>query len=101
MLFRSGRIVGALGGRAAEQVTFGDITTGAESEIAAAGIFPFIGVEPNTAFLPAAMRIASGHMTSTDPRIIAVGAVRADYGGMAAQAMAEQWNGDLVEGQRQ
>ena len=46
-------------------------------------------VEPNTAFLPDAMRTASGHMTSTDPRIIAAGAVRTDYGGMAAQAMAE------------
>ena len=66
-----------------------NVVSGATSEIAAAGVFPFIGVEPNTAFLPDAMRTASGHMTSTDPRIIAAGAVRTDYGGMAAQAMAE------------
>ena len=66
-----------------------NVVSGAESEIAAAGVFPFIGVVPNTAFLPAAMRLESGHMISADPRIIAAGAVRADYGGKAAQAMAE------------
>ncbi|MEO6718533.1 MAG: FAD-dependent oxidoreductase [Novosphingobium sp.] len=66
-----------------------NVVNGAESDIAAAGVFPFIGVEPNTTFLPEAMRTASGHMASADRRIIAVGAVRADYGGMAVQAMAE------------
>ncbi len=66
-----------------------NVRTGAETEIAAAGVFPFIGVEPNTAFLPAAMRTESGHVASTDPRIIAAGAVRAEYGGKAVQAMAE------------
>ena len=40
-------------------------------------------------FLPEAMRTPGGYMASADPRIIAVGAVRGDYGGMAAQAMAE------------
>ena len=66
-----------------------NVVSGATSEIAAAGVFPFIGVLPSTAFLPETMREASGHMTSSDPRIIAVGAARADYGGMAVQAMAE------------
>ena len=63
--------------------------TGEASQLACAGVFPFIGVEPNTAFLPEAMRGPSGHAMSTDPRLFAVGAVRADYGGQAAQAMAE------------
>ena len=66
-----------------------NVGSGAESRLDVAGVFPFIGVSPNTAFLPDAMRSASGHTESGDPRVIAVGAVRADYGGQAAQAMAE------------
>ncbi len=67
-----------------------NVNSGAVSEIAASGVFPFIGVEPNTAFLPAAMRGESGHVGAlSDARIFAVGAVRADYGGMAVQAMAQ------------
>ena len=82
-------VVEVLGEMKVSGVRVRNVVSGAESEIAASGVFPFIGVEPNTKFLPAAMRGASGHMVSKDPRIIAVGAVRADYGGMAVQAMAE------------
>ncbi len=82
-------VVEVLGEMKVSGVRLHNVVSGAESEIAASGVFPFIGVEPNTMFLPAAMREASGHMVSRDPRIIAVGAVRADYGGMAVQAMAE------------
>ena len=82
-------VVAVLGEMKVSGVHVRNVVTGAESEIAAAGVFPFIGVVPNTAFLPATMRDASGHMVTTDPRIIAAGAVRAEYGGMAAQAMAE------------
>ncbi len=72
-----------------------NVRTGAISEIVCAGLFPFIGVEPNSAFLPAELRGQSGHvatgpdLASADPRIFAVGAVRADYGGNAVEAMAE------------
>lgn len=66
-----------------------NVRSGAETKLECAGVFPFIGVEPNTAFLPEAMRTASGHAATTDPRIIAIGATRADYGGQAVQAMAE------------
>jgi thioredoxin reductase (NADPH) len=66
-----------------------NVNSGAEQKLECAGVFPFIGVEPNTAFLPASMRTASGHAAPTDPRVIAIGAVRADYGGQAVQAMAE------------
>ena len=82
-------VVAVLGEMKVSGVRVRNVVSGAESEIAAAGVFPFIGVEPNTAFLPEAMRSASGHMISADPRIVAAGAVRAEYGGMAAQAMAE------------
>ncbi len=82
-------VVEVLGEMKVSGVRVRNVKSGAESEIAAPGVFPFIGVEPNTAFLPPAMRTASGHMIGTDPRVIAAGAVRADYGGKAVQAMAE------------
>lgn len=63
--------------------------TGEATQLECAGVFPFIGVEPNTAFLPEAMRGPSGHAMPADPRLFAVGAVCLDYGGQAAQAMAE------------
>lgn len=66
-----------------------NVRSGAVSEIAAAGVFPFIGSAPNTGFLGEAMRGPGGHIASCDPRIIAAGAVRTEYGGMAVQAMAE------------
>ena len=66
-----------------------NVRSGAVSEIAAAGVFPFIGSAPNTGFLGEAMRGPGGHFASCDPRIIAAGAVRTEYGGMAVQAMAE------------
>ncbi len=66
-----------------------NVRTSAVTQLACAGVFPFIGVEPNTTFLPPAMRDAAGYAAPNDPRILAVGAVRADYGGQAAQAMAE------------
>lgn len=68
---------------------------GAESELACAGVFPFIGVEPQARFLPPALCEAHGYVTTadslatTDPRLFACGAARAGFGGTAAEAMAE------------
>ena len=65
------------------------------SEIECSGLFPFIGVVPNTEFVPAPLLTATGHiktgpgLATSDPRVLAVGAVRADYGGNIVQAMAE------------
>lgn len=72
-----------------------NVKNGASSDIAVPGIFPFVGVQPNSAFVPAALRDATGHirtdanLATSDPRIFAVGAVRLDYGGNIMQAMAE------------
>ena len=72
-----------------------NLRNGETSEIAVAGVFPFIGTTPNTGFLPAALRDATGHVptdaefASTDPRLFAAGAARAGFGGSAVQAMAE------------
>jgi thioredoxin reductase len=52
-------------------------------------------VKPNTGFVPAALLTETGHiktslgLATSDPRVLAVGAVRADYGGNIVQAMAE------------
>jgi thioredoxin reductase (NADPH) len=72
-----------------------NIKNGSSSEIACAGLFPFIGAIPNTAFAPASLLNASGHLetdarlATSDARVFAIGAVRAGYGGTVVQAMAE------------
>lgn len=72
-----------------------NLRSGAASELSCAGVFPFIGVTPNSDFLPQSLRDATGRvlsgpdMATADPRIFAAGAVRAGYGGNAVQAMAE------------
>ncbi|MBW8783342.1 MAG: FAD-dependent oxidoreductase [Novosphingobium sp.] len=68
---------------------------GSESELACSGVFPFIGLEPNTRFLPPTLLDADGlvrtnaDFASADPRVFTVGAARANYGGHLIQAMAE------------
>lgn len=68
---------------------------GSATEVACAGVFPFIGAAPASGFLPASLLTASGHiatdagLASADPRVFAAGGVRAGYGGSLVQAMAE------------
>jgi thioredoxin reductase (NADPH) len=72
-----------------------NVRDGTSSEVECAGLFPFIGVAPNTGFVPASLLTATGHIktgagfATSDPRVFAVGAVRADYGGNVVEAMAE------------
>ena len=72
-----------------------NLKDGTSLDVRCAGLFPFIGVTPNTGFLPASLLTESGHVKTTlglatsDPRVLAVGAVRHDYGGSVLQAMAE------------
>ena len=72
-----------------------NVRDGTSSEVECAGLFPFIGVAPNTGFVPASLLAATGHIktgagfATSDPRVFAVGAVRADYGGNVVEAMAE------------
>jgi thioredoxin reductase (NADPH) len=84
-----------LGDAGVSGVRLRNIKNGTSSEIECAGLFPFIGVTPNTEFVPPALLTATGHiktspgLATSDPRVLAVGAVRADYGGNILQAMAE------------
>jgi thioredoxin reductase (NADPH) len=71
------------------------VRDGKITDIDCMGIFPYIGVAPNTECVPSSLQNPTGHISttpdyaSTDPRVFAVGAVRAGYGGNVVQAMAE------------
>jgi thioredoxin reductase (NADPH) len=72
-----------------------NVKDGTSSELECTGLFPFIGATPNTGFVPASLLTATGHIktsagfATSDSRVFAVGAVRADYGGNVVEAMAE------------
>jgi thioredoxin reductase (NADPH) len=71
------------------------VKDGKTSDIECPGLFPFIGVEPNTQFVPASLLATTGHIKTlegfktSDSRVFAVGAVRVGYGGNIVEAMAE------------
>jgi thioredoxin reductase (NADPH) len=65
-------------------------------ELACAGVFAYIGLEPNTAFVPPAVtRDASGRVATDSagrtsmPGVWALGAVRGGHGGTLADALGE------------
>jgi thioredoxin reductase (NADPH) len=84
-----------LGDDSVSGVRLRNVNDGATSEVACAGLFPFIGVVPNTGFAPKSLLTPTGHVrtgqdfATSDPRVFAVGAARAQYGGNLVQAMAE------------
>jgi thioredoxin reductase (NADPH) len=84
-----------LGDDVVRRVRLRNVKNGTSSEVQCAGLFPFIGGAPNTDFVPASLLTATGHIktspvfATSDSRVLAVGAVRADYGGNIVQAMAE------------
>lgn len=84
-----------LGADGVAGVRLRNVKSGEHSEVECAGLFPFIGVTPNTGFMPAALLTPTGHiqtgasLATSDGRVLAVGAVRAAYGGNIVQAMAE------------
>ncbi len=76
-------------------VSLRHVSDGAMQEITCDGVFPFIGVEPVSGFLPAALcdeqgfvRAGEGFATD-DRRIFAAGLVREGFGGTGIEAMAE------------
>lgn len=85
-----------LGNGGVTGVAIRHVKSGASSEIACTGVFPFVGVAPNTAFLPrdvsrdesGAVRVDERYRTSIDS-LYAVGAVRAGYSGELIAAAGE------------
>lgn len=88
-------VVEILGENGVSGVRVRNVKTGERTDIPCSGIFPFVGVVPNTEFLPQTLRSASGHVetngnfATADKRVFAVGAARKNYGGNIVQAMAE------------
>jgi len=85
-----------LGNGAVSGVRLRNLKTGEKTEVACAGVFPFIGVEPNTALLPASVRrddsgrvVTDERMRSADPAIFAIGALRSGYSGELTGALGE------------
>ncbi|MES3022860.1 MAG: FAD-dependent oxidoreductase [Pseudomonadota bacterium] len=71
-------------------------TDGAEHEFPCAGVFVFIGLTPNTSFVPsnvarddAGALITSANCATAMPGLWAIGAVRSGYGGMLTDAAAD------------
>ena len=85
-----------LGNGTLSGVRLRNVKTGAVSERPCAGLFPFIGVEPNTSFLPQAIRRDETGRVATDERmrtselsIFAIGAVRSGFSGELSGAAGE------------
>jgi thioredoxin reductase (NADPH) len=85
-----------LGNGTVSGVRLRNIRTGERSEIACAGVFPFIGVEPNTEFLPTSIRrddsgrvITDERMRTAEPSIFAIGALRSGFSGELTGATGE------------
>lgn len=79
-----------------EGVRLRDSNTNAVTELKAAGVFPFIGLEPNVDFLPSEVRRSEdGHVITDDQlrtsanAVLAIGAARAGYGGELVEAASE------------
>lgn len=83
------------GGEGVERVRLRNVKDGTESELACAGVFPFIGVAPNSGFLPDDVACEDGYVVTdagfrtTMAGVFAAGAVRRGYGGQLAQAVGE------------
>ena len=85
-------ILGSDGVRAVETVS----PDGVSGEMACAGVFPYIGLEPASTFLPESVaRDASGYIVTDDamrtalPGLFAAGVVRAGNGGTISDAEAD------------
>jgi thioredoxin reductase (NADPH) len=83
-----------LGGKMVEKVRVR--RNGNTEEIAAAGMFAYVGLEPNVACAPMNVRRDErGHLVTHDrfetsmPGIWAIGAVRAGYSGLLRDAVVE------------
>jgi len=73
-----------------------NVKTGEVNDLACTGVFPFIGVEPQSAYLPAAVErdasgrvVTDGGLRTNIPGILAIGAVRAGYAGDLVNAAGE------------
>jgi thioredoxin reductase (NADPH) len=85
-----------LGNGTVSGVRVRQVKTGERTELSCSGVFPFIGVEPNTAFLPPSIRrddsrrvLTDERMRTAEPAIFAIGAVRSGFSGELTGAAGE------------
>ena len=85
-----------LGNGAVTGVRLRKLKGGGLSEIACAGVFPFVGVEPNSKFLPGAVRrddngavLTDERMRTAEPAVFAIGALRSGFSGELTAAAGE------------
>lgn len=95
-----------LGDEGVEGVTLRDLATGETRDLPCKGLFIFVGLEPNTGFLPAAVGRAEGAVQVDDnletslPNVFAAGAARAGHGGEIADAIRDAERAVAVIGAR-
>lgn len=89
-------VTAVLGDDGVSSVCLRNIANHLTDELACAGVFVFVGVEPNTALVPGAVaRDAKGYLTvdaglrTSVPGVFAVGAVRAGFAGQLANAVSD------------
>jgi thioredoxin reductase (NADPH) len=77
-------------------VALRNLKSGAVTELPCTGVFPFIGVAPESGYLPSEVKrdaagcvITDGNMRSSMPSIYAVGAARSGYSGALVAAAGE------------
>ena len=85
-----------MGAQMVNKVRVRNVSEGKTSDIACAGFFAYVGLEPTCDFLPAEAKRDGGGYLVTDkslqtamPGVYAAGAVRADFGGMLSDAIAD------------
>jgi thioredoxin reductase (NADPH) len=89
-------IAAILGDSGVTGVRVRNVKTGAESDYPCSGVFPFIGVAPDTSYLPAHIERDTGGFVLTDENmrassdgVYAIGAMRAGYAGDLVSAAGE------------
>lgn len=82
------------GGEGVSAVRVRDTVQGMVEDIACSGIFAYVGLAPNSEFVPAqadrdpaGCLLTDASMQTRLPGVFAIGAVRSGYGGMLAEAM--------------
>ena len=85
-----------LGDGTVSGVRLRNVKSGALTDLACTGVFPFIGVEPNSDFLPTSVRrdesgrvLTDASLRTSEPSVFAIGAVRAGYSGELVNAASE------------
>lgn len=85
-----------LGDATVSGVRLRNVKSGALTDLACTGVFPFIGVEPNSGFLPSSVKrdeservLTDESLRTSEPSVFAIGAVRAGYTGELVNAAGE------------